>query len=195
VFGCTVSLATYASANPTNLNTGRAYDIKTTVLGVAASVGPDTGVITNSGNSLTKLTAVGVSSSLVNATVLDASVQTFVTEGVKSTADVATASVTIPGAPAISATAVSALSTTTCRNHGTSTGSGVTGTLNVNGTTYPIASPPNTVISLGPLGSITLNEQHPIPNGLAVKAIHVRVPSLHIEIVIASADSSVPHCA
>ena len=62
------------------------------------------------------------------------------------------------------------------------------------GKTYPIASPPNTKIPLG-LGTIIINEQVKSGNTLKVNAVHVEVPLLGIDVVVASAFSGVSHCA
>ncbi len=197
VLGATLSalaLPAVASANASNIESGRAYDITTSLLGINAKVGPDTGLISANHTTHTALNAVSASSSLVSATVLNAEVDTFNTESATSTASVAGANLTVPGLPVINAKVITATSSASCRAHGTVLGSSVGGTITVNGTTYPIASPPNTVINLG-LGTITLNEQIKSGNTLTVNAIHVKVPLLKADVVVASAFSGVSNCA
>ena len=183
-----------ASANAGNIESGRAYDISTSVLGINAKVGPDTGLISANTTSHTSLSAVSASSTLVSANALNAEVDTFMTESATSKASVALANLTIPGLPAINGKVITANSSATCRAHGTVLGSSVGGTVTVNGKTYPIASPPNTVINLG-LGTITLNEQIKSGNALTVNAIHVKVPLLKTDVVVASAFAGVSNCA
>jgi hypothetical protein len=184
-----------ASANPTNFASGRAYDVavKSSLLSTMLTAGPDTGQISTNQTSALSLHAGSLSTSYGSGSLLDASFTTS-TERATAAADVASLSLAIPGLPAISGSLISAKSTTSCRNHGTSSGSSALGTLTVNGTTYDVAAPPNTVIPLGALGSITLNEQTPIQNGLTVNAVHVRTV-LGTEVVVSSASSAVSNCA
>ncbi len=186
-----------ASANPTNVMSGRAYDVgaKSSLLSTMVTAGPDTGQISTNQPSALSLHAGSLSTSYGSGSLLDSSfTTTSTTERAAAAADVASLSLTIPGLPAISGSLISAKSTTSCRNHRTSSGSSALGTLTVNGTTYDVAAPPNTVIPLGVLGSITLNEQTPIQNGLTVNAVHVRTV-LGTEVVVASASSAVSNCA
>jgi hypothetical protein len=197
VLGATLSalaLPAVASANPTNIESGRAYDINTSLLGISAKVGPDTGLISANKTTHTALSAITASSPLISASVLNAQVDTFNTESATSSASVAGANVTLPGLPVINAKVITATSSASCRAHGTVLGSSVGGTITVNGKTYPIASPPNTVIPLG-IGTITLNEQIKSGNTLTVNAIHVKVPALKADVVVASAFSGVSNCA
>jgi hypothetical protein len=183
-----------ASANPTNFASGRAYDVavKSSLLSTMLTAGPDTGQISTNQTSALSLHAGSLSTSYGSGSLLDSSfTTTSTTERAAAAADVASLSLALP---AISGSLISAKSTTSCRNHGTSSGSSALGTLTVNGTTYNVAAPPNTVIPLGGLGSITLNEQTPIQNGLTVNAVHVRTV-LGTEVVVSSASSAVSNCA
>lgn len=192
-----LALPAVASANSSNFESGRAYDvgIKSDLLSTLASVGPDTGFISTNQTSSTSQCAASVFTSLVNARVLCASFHSdAATETATSEASVAQVGVTLPGAPAISATLVDAKSTTSCRAGGTSSAGSSVGTLKVGTSTYNLAAPPNTVIPLGPLGSITINEQKPIKNGLMVNAIDIRTIA-GTQIIIASASSAVSNCA
>ncbi len=183
-----------ASANPTNVETGRAFDITTSVPGVNVTVGPDTGLISeNDVASHTALSAASASSPLVSATLLNASVDTYKTETAKAAASVALATLTLPGVPTITGKVITAKSTASCRGHGTVFGSSVGGSITVNGMTYPIASPPNTTIPVG-LGTITINEQIKVGNSLKVNAVHIQVPVLGVDVVVASAFSGVSSC-
>jgi hypothetical protein len=197
VLGATLgalALPAVASANPTNVETGRAFDITTSVLGVHLTVGPDTGLISTPNSSNTSLSAGSASSPLISGSLLDASVKTTAKESSESKATIAQANITLPGLPAISGKLLTAESTASCRAHGTVLGSSLGGSLTVNGTTYPIASAPNTKIPLG-IGTIIINEQVKSGNTLKVNAIHVEVPLLGIDVVVASAFSGVSNCA
>jgi hypothetical protein len=163
-------------------------------LGVNLKVGPDTGLISANTTTHTQQSAVTASSPLVSASVLNAEVDTFMNESATSKASVAGANLTVPGLPVINAKVITAQSSASCRNHGTVLGSSVGGTLTVNGKTYPIASPPNTVINLG-IGTLTLNEQIKSGNSLTVNAIHIKVPTLKTDVVVASAFAAVSSCA
>jgi len=192
-----LALPAAASANPSNISTGKAYDLalKTSLLGTLVTAGPVVGPISSNTTTHTTQSAVNVFTSLANASALTASVDTT-NEGAKSTAQVAGANTFIPGLPTINAKVLTAQATATCRNHGTVLASSVGGTITVNGTTTPIASPPNTTIPLGllgSLGSVTVNEQIKTGNSLVVNAIHVRTV-LGTELVIASAQAGVSNC-
>ena len=68
------------------------------------------------------------------------------------------------------------------------------GTLTVNGTTYPVNSPPNTVITLPlGLGTITLNEQVKTGNSITVKAVDINT-ILGTELVVGDATAGVSNC-
>jgi hypothetical protein len=83
----------------------------------------------------------------------------------------------------------------TCRNHGTTIGVTVGGTITVNGQTYQIAGPANTLITLPlGLGTITLNEQKRSGNSITVNAIDIRT-ILGTRVVVASAEAGVSNCA
>jgi hypothetical protein len=185
-----------ASASVSNISSGRAYDIavKTSPLSTTVFVGPDTGLISTNGTQSTsvKLSAASASTSVAKATLLDASVATH-NEFAQSKADVATFTLTLPGAPTITGQGVTAQSTTTCRTGGTSSGSSVLGSITVDDKTYSLAVPPNTTIPLGSAGTITLNEEKAITNGLLVNAVHVRTV-LGSDAVVESASSAVSNC-
>jgi hypothetical protein len=197
VLGATLSalaVPAVASANPTNIQSGRAFDITTSVLGAKLTIGPDTGLISTPNSSNTSLSAGSASSPLISGSLLDASVKTTANESAQSKATIAQTTITLPGLPTISGTLITAQSSASCRAHGTVLGSSLGGSLTVNGTTYPIASPPNTKIPLG-IGTIIINEQVKAGNSLKVNAIHVAVPLLGIDVVVASAFSGVSNCA
>ncbi len=183
-----------ASANSSNIESGQAFDIKTTVLGIHATVGPDTGLIHKNTSSFTTLSAGSASSPLISGSLLNASVKTTLNESAESKASLALSTITLPGFPTITGKLITAQSDASCRNHGSVLGSSVGGSLTVNGKTYPIASPPNTKIPLG-VGAIILNEQVKSGNSLKVNAIHIEVPLLGIDVVVASAFSGVSNCA
>jgi hypothetical protein len=185
-----------ASANPNNVMSGQAYaaKVKISALSLGLTVGPDTGLISTNQTTNTSLNAGSLSSLLISGSLLNAAFSSNAkAESADNPASVATAVITIPGLPRINGDLISASSQTTCRNKGTSTGTSVGGSITVYGKTYAIAAPPNTVIPLGPLGSITLNEQTPITNGLEVNAIHVR-SILGTDVVVSSASSAVSNC-
>ncbi|MDQ6605392.1 MAG: coiled-coil domain-containing protein 60 [Actinomycetota bacterium] len=197
VLGAVVSalaVPAVASANATNIETGRAFDITTSVLGAKLTIGPDTGLISTPNSSSTSLNAGSASSPLISGSLLSASVKTTANESAQSKATIAQTTITLPAFPVITGKLITAESSASCRAHGTVLGSSMVGSLTVNGTTYPIASPPNTKIPFG-LGTIIINEQIKSGNTLKVNAVHVEVPLLGIDVVVASAFSGVANCA
>ncbi len=187
-----------ASANATNISTGKAFDlaVKTSLLGSLVTAGPVVGPITSNTTTHNSQSAVNAATSVANARALSANVDTT-NEAATSSAQVAGANTFIPGLPKVGADVITAQASATCRNHGTTTGSSAGGTITVNGKTYTVASPPNTTIPLGlivPLGSITLNEQTRTGNSITVNAIHIR-SLLGTEVIIASAQAGVSNCA
>jgi hypothetical protein len=189
-----LAMPAVASANATNIESGRAYDLNVSALGINLQAGPDTGLISTVQSTTTTVNAGSLSSPFGSGSLLSATVITSKTEGASSEASIAKAHLTLPGLPVIDGKLLVSKSAATCRNHGTVLGSSVGGSLTVNGTTYPIASPPNTVIPLG-LGTITINEQIKKGNSLQVNAIHVKAPLLGVDAVVASAFSGVSNCA
>ena len=89
-----------ASANPTNISTGSAYDValKTSLLGTLVTAGPVVGPISSNGKTTTSQCAGTLSTSLANATLLCSSVDTT-NEGAVSTAKIAGLD-DVPPAPA-----------------------------------------------------------------------------------------------
>lgn len=193
-----LALPAGASANPTNISTGKAFDlaVKSSVLSTLITAGPVVGPISSNTTTHNTQSAASASTSVATARVLSATVDT-INEGATSSAQIVGAKTFIPGLPTINADVITTTASATCRNHGTTLGSSVGGTITVNGKTIPIASPPNTVIPLGlivPLGSITLNEQTRTGNSITVNAIHVR-SLLGTEVIIGSAQAGVSNCA
>jgi hypothetical protein len=185
-----------ASASITYTMSGRAYDLVAKLRGITVVAGPDTGQISTTQSSTTSLNAGSLTTPYGGGSLLNAKVVTFAPrESSTSTASLATAALTLPGLPVITGKLITAESTSSNRFGHAIFGSSVAGSLTVNGTTYQIAAPPNTVIPLGPLGSITLNEQKLTHCGLTVNAVHVSDLLGLTDVVIAHASSSVTPCA
>lgn len=82
----------------------------------------------------------------------------------------------------VSADAVAASATVSENTAGVFTYTGATTILNlkINGAGFSLNPAPNTVISLGSIGSVTLNEQivHPVIHSMTVNAVHVHIANL-----------------
>jgi len=178
--------------------TGRAFGLSASasLLGVLPT--PDTGAVSTStaGSSTTPCWATVTGP--VGANTLCANVTTTVAPGT-STAAATVASLGILGlslVPGIDATGIAADSTSSCSG---ATGKATFASLTIGGTTYLDYSPaPNTTIPLAVgLGQIVLNEQLPVAgadHGLTVNAIHITVPSVGTDVVVASATSDIHNC-
>jgi hypothetical protein len=188
-----------ASAGTQNVSTGRAYDVSigspltgTTVLG------PDTGSISRPGANpndpfTVSKTAVSLPlNPLVEASLLTARVHTA-NEVSEATATIAQAALFLSPAPAISAKLITSRASATCIGGKPVLGGSALGSLTVGTTTYNLAAPPNTVIPLGALGSITINEQTKSANSITVNAVDVRL--LGLQVILASARAGVTNCA
>lgn len=140
----------------------------------------------------------GLSSTLVGAPVnpyvaatgLSSSISTSGLFNVTSSASTAEATINVPGSPIV-VRAVTA--------HATSDDSGIRGSatiayLQIGKNTLVNQTPaPNTVISLGPLGKVVLNEQFAFSEvGITVNAIHVYLPSLGVDAIVAAASAGSP---
>jgi len=116
-------------------------------------------------------------------------------------ADATNISVSVPLAPVIQASALNAVSHSTCAG---SSGSATIGRPQVGSTVIvgSAASPaPNTTITLPGGGSVVLSEQLPVAgasHGLVVNAVHVRIPGplglLGLDVTLASARSDIHNC-
>jgi hypothetical protein len=116
------------------------------------------------------------------------------------------------GAPAITNGVISSTSTTKCDVATATLSPSPSGTTNIASLTIgttdvvgtgpgalvpagPIA--PNTVVSLGPLGSVILNEQIPITDGLEVNAVDVKLSPLmlaSVNVISGQSDSDIEGC-
>src|SRR5258708_36752878 len=108
-----VGLPAAASANPTNITTGRAFDFgaKVGALSTLLTIGPDTGVISTNQNTSRSQNAGGLSSPLGSGSLLNVSVVTSQTEGGVAKANIAKMTLTVPGLPVITGSLISAGST------------------------------------------------------------------------------------
>jgi hypothetical protein len=181
------SLAVFSSSAFADVDkvTGSAFgeSVDVTLLGgVNVSSGPTPSVtMTSPPDGLGPFTASLVSVSA--PPILTAGVLNVKTEGgnlgshagfAKSSASVADVNV---GSGALTAVAVAS----NCTSNGDgSSGSSTLTTVKIGSTTLPVNPAPNTVVSLGALGSVTLNEQIRPTNGagdtsIIVRAIHIRL--------------------
>jgi hypothetical protein len=90
----------------------------------------------------------------------------------------------------INATAIKAESHTTCQG---STGATTFASLKIGSSALNLKPAPNTTLDLG-IGKIVLNEQLAAPGELTVNAIHITVPILGTDVVVASAKSDIHNC-
>lgn len=180
--------------------TGRAYgltaQIKPLGLGViSVAPTPDTGEVSTPASSTTQTPCVlTVRTSLLGADTLCANVTTTTGPPRSSTAQASVQKLTLAALVAgtgIDATAVTSDSTTTCAG---STGHSTFAALKIGATSLVNYRPaPNTTINLG-AAKVVLNEQVPVPGGLRVNAIHVTVPLLGTDVVVASSTSDIHNC-
>jgi hypothetical protein len=174
---------------PAIVYTGRAYDVSATVLNLKPIVVTDTGNIQTTAATDNKAALVNLNGPPVSASVLPAEVVTG-NGSSTATAGVASASIAIAGVPGIAATAVHTSSTTSCAG---SSGSTTIASLTVDGHSIDVSNiAPNTKVPLL-VGTLTLNEQTPVPGGLQVNAIHLSVPGV-ADVVIASSRSDIHNC-
>ncbi|MFL6115892.1 MAG: choice-of-anchor P family protein [Catenulispora sp.] len=180
--------------------TGRAYGLSAKINLLLAHLNlppqPDTGPITTAGalSTTTPCTAT-ISGLLISAHTLCPNVTVTLAPGTSTgTSTVQDVTIGIPGLPVIKATAIKALSKTTCT---ASAGSVTIANLTVGGVAVNTSVGPNTGISLGGLAKLILNEQTPVPGadkGLTVNALHVEVLDGTVDVVVASATSDAHHC-
>jgi len=183
--------------------TGRAFGLsaRASVLGhplINILPTPDTGAVSTSTAGTKATPCIAKVPGSISATVLCANVTTAVAPGTsKATATLATLGITgLTHVPAISATAIAAYSTSTCSG---ASGAATFASLIIAGVRYQNYSPAaNTTLVLpSGLGKIVLNEQLPVAgadHGLTVNAIHITVPSLKTDVVVASATSDIHNC-
>lgn len=167
-----------ASAATANTVHGDAYgeSVNLSVLGaVPITSGPLPEVtlpLNGSGGNLTKSAASASVPGVLSTGVLSVTTQGD-PAGPSSSSSAHVANVNLGGGQLI-ARAV----TSSCTANATSvSGTSSLATLTVGGQTVPVTPPPNTVIPLGALGSVTLNEQITGPDGksITVNAIHVNL--------------------
>jgi len=180
--------------------TGRAYGLSADVNLLLAHLHlppqPDTGEITTaSAMSTTTPCTVSVSSLLINAHTLCPNVTVTLAPGTSTgTSTVQGVTIGIPGLPVIKATAVKALSKTTCA---AASGTVTIENLTIGGVAVNTDVGPNTGIDLGGGAKLLLNEQTPVPGadkGLTVNALHLQVLGGTVNVVVASAESDAHNC-
>lgn len=211
------NLAGTITSNPVTVNwtpptyTGDAYDVylDASVLGIV-KLGPAT--INEVGPVSTMATSNDTKSILTESLPLLGLSGGQLTSGVVTGSDISTGSastnglslkVPLLGLPAISTGEVSSSSQTACStSNGTTSSTGSTniaalkiGTITVK---IPATIKPNTKINLLGLGSVTLNEQTPIMDGLAVNAIDIKIGvkllGTDVQVIIGHSESDVEDC-
>jgi hypothetical protein len=101
----------------------------------------------------------------------------------------------IPGLPVLKATAIQALSTSTCT---AATGTVTIANLTIGGIAVDTNVAPNTGINLGGLAKLILNEQLPVAGadqGRTVNALHLQVLDGTVDVIVASATSDAHNCS
>lgn len=186
--------------------TGRAYALKAQVnvlgiLGVDIPAVADTGHIETPDASQTAPCTV-VTTGLIQATVLCGSVVTSTHPEDHSVAQAHVANVTVHlgqlvnllNLGDITADVIDTTSTTSCDgSHGDTT----IANLRIGGVLHALVTvAPNTGIEIEPGIELELNEQEPVPGGLEVNALHLRVDLLGIkaDVIVASATSDIHNC-
>ncbi len=171
--------------------TGRAYGLASSGL-VGISPTPDTGEVATASARTVAPPCVATISGLISAHTLCAKVTTAVGPGSSTaTASVQDATIGVLGLPVIQIGLVQSSSTTTCAG---SSGAVTIASISVGGIPVNVSvhPGPNTTISV--LGvTLVLNEQTPVPGGLTVNAVHVKVAGL-LDVVLASATSDIHNC-
>jgi hypothetical protein len=180
--------------------TGRAFGLSANVNLLLAQLNlppqPDTGPITTATalSTTTPCTAT-ISTLLITAHTLCPNVTVTLAPGTSTgTSTVQDVTIGIPGLPVIKATAIKALSQTTCS---ASSGSVTIANLTVGGVAVNANVGPNTGIDLGGGAKLILNEQLPVPGadkGLTVNALHVQVLGGTVDVVVGSATSDAHNC-
>jgi hypothetical protein len=180
--------------------TGRAFgaSAKLNVSGIVGTLNPTPNTpqvrTAVASTTSTPCTASAAALGMVSGQILCANVTTEVNPGRSTaTATVARAIIKIPGAPQITATAVKAVSETTCAG---STGTTTFIKLTIDGSPVDVSNvQPNTTIRIGST-TIILNQQVRTPGQLTVNALHVIVksPQVNADVIVASATSDIHNC-
>jgi hypothetical protein len=173
--------------------TGRAYGASSSLFGGTPMFLGDTGEISTTTASDTPKIVTNVPGPPVSAQALSADVQTAAgtPSGSSATASGTNVNINIPGVPAIHADLLKSSSRSTCT--AAPVGNAEITNLTIGGNPVTVSSSPNSSISLGLLGSLTVNEQTPLSGGLRVNALHVSVPGV-ADVVLASSRSDIHNC-
>lgn len=180
--------------------TGRAYGVSADVSLLLANLNlppqPDTGEVrTATPTSTTTPCTTSLSTLLISADSLCPNVTVTLAPGTSTaTSTLQGVTIGIPGLPVITATAIQSDSTSTCT---AATGSVTITNLTVGGVAVNTDVGPNTVINLGGLAKLTLNEQLSVPGadqGLTVNALHLLAAGGTVNVVIGSATSDAHNC-
>lgn len=154
--------------------TGRAYGVSADVSLLLANLNlppqPDTGEVrTATPTSTTTPCTTSLSTPLISADSLCPNVTVTLAPGTSTaTSTLQAVTIGIPGLPVIAATAIQSDSTSTCT---AATGSVTITNLTVGGVAVNTEVGPNTVINLGGLAKLTLNEQLPVPDCRAPRVL------------------------
>ena len=196
--GVTSNTVTVVCRAPITM-TGRAFGLsaRIAVLGLAVvnvAPTPDTGAISTAlASSTTTPCVLKVTTLLISADTLCAKVTTALgPPGSAATATVQSLSLSsLAVLGGIAATAIESHATTTCAgSQGRTTFAALRlGTSNL----VDYAPAPNTTLNLG-LAKVVLNEQVAVPGGLTVNAMHVTVPALGTNVIVASSTSDIHNC-
>jgi hypothetical protein len=185
-----------ASAHPANISSARAYDLSIGSPLGGSVVGPDTGLISRHGtnppanNPFTfNVHVLNLPTPLLTANIANATVHTA---NEVASAYATIAQVIIPQG-GLNLKVVTSKATATCIGGREVEAGSALGTLTFGTQKYSLNTTPNTVLSLGPLGSITLNEQIKAGNTITVNAVHIDL--LGIQIIVASSTAGVTNCA
>jgi hypothetical protein len=203
----TITLSCPPPVNPLTY-TGRAYDVfaKASLLGTLALLSPtyvlDTGNVSTPSTS--NDTATTLTESLPALGLAGGQLERGVVTG--GDASVATAGVNalqvgnVDGIPLITTGEVQSSSTTSCSN-GKLSESGSTNivslTIGATKIKIPDPVPVDDTITIPGVGSVELNEQIPITDGLAVNAIDIRLNTLGLitaQVIIAHSESDLENC-
>ncbi|MFJ5992758.1 choice-of-anchor P family protein [Lentzea sp. NPDC092896] len=164
--------------------TGRGFGLSGKAAGLTVAPTPDTGEVRTAKAATTAPPCAATVSAPVGAWALCTSVTTTLAPGTSTTRT----SVAELGISLVALRDVVATSRSAC---GTTTGNVTIGALTVAGVAVPVATAPNTTISL-PGGKIVINEQVPVPGGLKVNGAHITLPG--VDLVVSSATSAIHNC-
>jgi hypothetical protein len=155
----------------------------------ASIIASDTGEIANTGATSTSRNLASIPSGLIQASALNASVQTTVGRSV-ATSSVSQVNANALVIPAIAIQGASSISTTTCAG---STGGMQIASLSVAGVpVVTTGAQPNSTIDVGVV-RIVLNEQKSVDGGLEVNAAHITIPGV-LNLVLSSSRSDIHNC-